>query len=86
MSMEPRIWYFRVHDELLERAIAQVRALPEADQDIFAASLLSALNSETVLPLDDATRAAIKEGVAQAENGEFASDEEIASLWRRHGL
>lgn len=35
---------------------------------------------------DDATRAAISEGVAQADRGEFASDAEVAALWDRFAL
>ena len=65
---------------LLDRAFAQVRALPENDQDAFAAVLLSALESQPVTALDDATRDAIRDGVAQAQRGEFASDAEIEAL------
>jgi predicted transcriptional regulator len=28
---------------------------------------------------------AVEEGLAQADRGEFASDDEIVALWRRHG-
>jgi predicted transcriptional regulator len=31
-------------------------------------------------------RAAVFEGLAQAERGEFASDEEMAALWKKCGL
>jgi hypothetical protein len=72
--------------ELLNRAFAQISALSEADQDLFAKVLLSALAPDDIPPLDEAARAAIREGVAQAERGEFAEDEEIAEIWRRHGL
>ena len=71
---------------LLERAIARVRDLPEADQDAFARILLSAFEPGEHEPEDEETRAAIREGLEQAERGEFASDEEIAALWTRHGL
>lgn len=72
--------------DLLDLAIARVRDLPASDQDAFASVLLSALKPEDVAPEDDETRAAIREGLEQAERGEFASDEEIAALWKRHGL
>lgn len=36
--------------------------------------------------LDDETRAAIREGIAQAKRGEFVPDENIQALWRRYGL
>jgi predicted transcriptional regulator len=72
--------------ELLARAFARIGALPEAHQDMFAEVLLAALAPNDVPPLDETARAAIREGTAQAERGEFASDEEIADLWRTHGL
>ena len=31
-------------------------------------------------------RKAVEEGLAQAEQGEFATDEEMAALWERFGL
>jgi len=34
-------------------------------------------------PEDDATRAAIANGIAQARRGEFASDEEVAAAYAR---
>ena len=36
--------------------------------------------------LDDETRAAIREGIAQAKRGEFVPDEDIQALWKRYGL
>jgi hypothetical protein len=73
--------------KLLDQAIAKVRSLPEADQDEAAEVLLWTLETRhTPVPLDDHTRAAIGEGPAQARRGEFATDAEIAALWKRHGL
>lgn len=37
-------------------------------------------------PLDAETIAALEESLAQARRGEVASDEEVAALWKRHGL
>jgi len=72
--------------KLLETAIAKLRELPEADQDEAAELLLSlaAKNTEPVR-LDDVTRAAVREGVAQARRGEFVSDEDMAEFFKRHG-
>jgi predicted transcriptional regulator len=71
----------------LEEAIAKVLRLPEADQEEAARILLWALEKhDAPVPLDDETVAAIDEGIAQAGRGEFASAEEIAALWKRHGL
>ena len=66
----------------LEQAIKKIRELPDADQDD-AADFLLMLAARATAPetLDDATRAAIREGVAQARRGEFASDEEIAAIF-----
>ena len=73
--------------KLLDQAIAKVRELPEDEQDALALALLSmAERDASVFPLDDETRAAIREGLEQARRGEFVADEEIAALWKRHGL
>jgi hypothetical protein len=71
--------------KMLEEAIKRVRALPEPDQDQ-AAEILMLLASKKDEPvrLDDATRAAIREGREQARRGQFASDEEMAAFFSRH--
>ena len=73
--------------KLLERAIAKIRELPDEDQDVLALQLL-AMAAEGVadVELDEETRIAIREGLEQAQRGEFVPDEEIAALWKRHGL
>jgi predicted transcriptional regulator len=73
--------------KFLEGVIAKVRALPEEDQDALAALLLALTNADASgVPLDEATRLAIREGLAQAERGEFVSDEVVAEADRRHGI
>ncbi|MCC6948663.1 MAG: hypothetical protein IT539_12925 [Bradyrhizobiaceae bacterium] len=73
--------------KLLEEAIKKVRDLPESDQDQAAEILLSlAAKSDEIVPLDDETRAAIREGKAQARRGEFVSDEDMAAFFKRHGV
>ena len=73
--------------KLLDEAIAKVRKLPEKDQDELAVALLSmAAADAATMPLDDETRAAIREGLAQAERGEFVSDEVVAESDKRHGI
>jgi predicted transcriptional regulator len=68
--------------KLLEQAIEKIRELPDADQDD-AAELLLIVASRASAPekLDDATRAAVREGLAQARSGEFATDDEIAAIF-----
>ena len=72
--------------KLLEQAIEKIREMPAADQDL-AAGFLFALAEKRFEPekLDSETRAAILEGVAQAERGEFVSDEEMAEFFRQRG-
>ena len=73
--------------KLLEKALEKVRALSDEEQDALAAFLLSMADSDaSIVPLDERTRAAIREGLAQAERGEFVSDEELAAANKRHGL
>jgi hypothetical protein len=73
--------------KLLEKAIAQARALPPEDQDTLAAVLLAMTDEDGgIAPLDDAARAAIREGLEQARRGEFVSEAEIAALWKRFAL
>jgi predicted transcriptional regulator len=72
---------------ILEEAIAKVSSLPEAAQEEAAQILLWTLEKHgPAVPLDDEASAAIDEGVAQARRGDFASEAEIAGLWKRHGL
>jgi predicted transcriptional regulator len=73
--------------KLLERAIERMRELPAQDQDALANALLSLAGEPTpVVPLDDDTRTAIAEGLAQAERGDFVSDEEVRNAEKRRGL
>jgi predicted transcriptional regulator len=73
--------------KLLEQAIAKVRELPDEDQDAVATLVLSiAASDASGVPLDPATLAAIREGLAQAERGDFVADEVVAEADKRHGI
>ena len=73
--------------KLLEQAIAKVRGLPDEDQEAIAAVMLTMARADApVVRLDDETRAAIREGDAQARRGEFVPDEVIAQADKRHGV
>jgi len=73
--------------KMLEEAIKKVRELPEADQDEAAEMLLSVASKNAApVPLNDETRAAIREGREQARRGEFASDKDMAAFFKRHGV
>ncbi len=72
--------------KLLEEAIEKIREMPEAEQDLAAEVLLNiAAKRNEPEKLDAQTRAAILEGLAQAERGEFVSDEEMAEFFRQRG-
>jgi predicted transcriptional regulator len=69
----------------LQDAIARAEQLPEADQADLAEvvrAFIAARKAEPV-PLTADEEAAIEEGLAQAERGEFASDEEVNALLNR---
>ncbi len=71
--------------KLLDQAIKKIRELPEAAQDELAEILLvAAARANGPVPLDDDTRSAIREGLLQARQGEFASDQEIAAIFKPH--
>ena len=74
-------------NKLLEDAIKKVRQLSESDQDEAAEMLLSVASRRSApVHLDDETLAAVREGQEQALRGEFASDEDMAAFFRRHGV
>jgi predicted transcriptional regulator len=74
--------------KILDQAIAKARGLSEEDQDALGAVMLTLAEEwqNRVEPMDEETRAAIREGLAQAKRGEFVPDKEIQDIWRRYGL
>lgn len=73
--------------KVLEDAVEKVCQLPE-DRQVLAAEILeqiAAAGSEPV-SVPESHRAAIFKGLAKAERGEFATDEEMAALWKKCGL
>jgi predicted transcriptional regulator len=73
--------------KLLEQAIAKVRTLPTEEQDALAAALLSMAEGDAAdFLVDEATRAAIREGLAEAERGEYVPDDVVAAANKRHGI
>jgi predicted transcriptional regulator len=73
--------------KVLEDAIAKVRKLPE-DRQAYIAEVLEqfAAAGDAPFAVPEDHRAAVLEGLRQAERGEFASDEEMAALWKKSGL
>lgn len=73
--------------KLLQKAVEKLSALPEEKQDELARMLIDVAEQD-LEPYDftSSERVAVAEGMAQADRGEFASDEQVAGLWRRFGL
>ena len=72
---------------MLDEAIKKVRELPDSVQDDAAEMLFSvAAKQGEPVRLDEETRAAVREGRAQARRGEFASDEDMQAFFERHGV
>lgn len=73
--------------KLFKEAVEAISVLPEEMQDELARVLLQLAGIDQ--PLVDLTpeeEAAIDASIAQAERGEFATDEEIRAIWAKHGL
>lgn len=73
--------------ELFRRAVEAAGKLPDELQDDIARAML-ALAGETgeVIELTPEEEASLAESLAQAERGEFASEEEVAAIWAKYGL
>jgi hypothetical protein len=74
--------------KLLEHAIEVVRRLPPSAQDDIARAIMQLTGEDDLppVPLSPEERAAIAKSKAAAERGEFATDEEVAAVWAKHGL
>ena len=70
--------------QLLRQALATVSALPDARQDELARVLLQLAGWEppphTLSPEEEAD---LDASIIEAENGEFATDGEVAAVWAR---
>lgn len=72
---------------LLEKAVEKLQALPPEMQDQAAHMLLLYVGGgEAVIPLTAAEEASLQTSFAQAERGEFATDEQVRAIWAKHGL
>lgn len=74
--------------ELLERAIARVRALPNAMQDDAARMLLvfAGEDEEPVYHLKAEEEASLAKSRDQAARREFATDEQVRAVWVKYGV
>ena len=71
---------------LLKEAISQVRALPKAEQDKAAEVLLAFTRPRRAYTFTPAQIKGIRHAIKQADAGKFASDREVAAMWKRFGL
>lgn len=71
--------------KLLEQAVETVRGLPPEVQDDLARILLQlAGQDQPVVELSVAEKASFEESLAQADRGEFATDEQLRAIWAKH--
>jgi predicted transcriptional regulator len=70
----------------LQRLLPAIEQWPEEDQEALAeaAREIEALRTG-VYSMSSEEEAAVAEGLAQAERGEFASPDQIAEVWKRFG-
>jgi hypothetical protein len=71
----------------LKRMLPAIEGWPEEDQAALAeaARLIEAMR-KGVYTLSPEEEAAVGEGLAHADRGEFAAGDEIAAIWRRFGV
>jgi predicted transcriptional regulator len=82
------LWYAAgMTKEEITSVLDRVRSWPkERQEDLARIALQIEARDIGIVPEDDATRAAIAEGLAQARRGEFVTDEDMAAFFRSHGL
>lgn len=66
--------------KLLEQAIEAARQLSEEEQDELARMILDIVQDDEVYVLSDEENAAIDEGLAAIERGEYATMDELKAL------
>ena len=73
--------------KLLEQAVETVRGLPPEVQDELARMLLQlAGEDQAALQLSAEEAASFDQSLAQAERGEFATDEQVRAIWAKRNL
>jgi hypothetical protein len=74
--------------KLKHQALEAVRGLPPDAQDDIARVVrqLAGSDEPTAMALSPEERTAINASRAAAARGEFATDEQVLSVWAKHGL
>jgi len=71
--------------KLFEKAVETVRGLPPEMQDDLARMLLQlAGEDQPALKLSAEEAASFDESLAQADRGEFATEEQVRAVWAKH--
>jgi hypothetical protein len=70
----------------LKQMLTSIDSWPDEDQEALAeAARLIQANRTGVYILTPDEERSVADGLAQADRGEFATDDEIAAIWRRYG-
>jgi predicted transcriptional regulator len=71
---------------LLEMAIEAARQLSPQEQDELARTIMEIVQGgeEDIHVLSDEERAAIEEGLAEADRGEFVTEEDLRAIVAKH--
>ena len=69
--------------KLLEEAVEELRTLPEDEQDCAAHALLAFARDRHDYSFNDEQIAGIHHAMGQADRGEFASNEEVRTIFGR---
>jgi hypothetical protein len=73
--------------KLLDQAVAEIRKLSDAEQDRVASVMLGLIEFDVdALKLTPEQMAEVELARQEAREGIFASNEEMAELWRQFGL
>jgi hypothetical protein len=72
--------------KLLEKGIEAMRDLPADRQDMAGELLLSLAANEPQFGLTATQIEDLKLAIAEADRGEFATDQEMADTWKKFGL
>ncbi len=71
----------------LEQAVESLRNLPAETQDALARLLLQFAGvDQPAIELGADEAASLEESLAQADRGEFATDEQVRAIWAKHNL
>jgi hypothetical protein len=72
--------------KLLDKGIEAVRGLPADRQDLAGELLLTLAAGEPQFQLTIEQIEDVRLAIAEADRGEFATDEQMADTWKKFGL